>query len=161
MLALRGCDETGEAEELRRVLRLAVDQHLVMDMRTGRSAGAAEETDLGMPRHALPDRYGLAVKMGVAARDAVTVVDLDDLAVIVAIPGIGHGPCRRRVDRRHVGRLQIDPGMVGGMAVDRVAAHPERAAELIAFERRRNRQRLDQRSELLWARIAGGLRRVR
>ena len=113
-------------------------------MRAGSAAGAAEKADLAMPGDTLPDRHGLAVQMGVAGRDAVAVVDLDDLAVIVTISGIGHDAGRGRVDRGHVGRPQIDTGVIGRMAVDRIAAHAERAAELIALERRRYRQRLDQ-----------------
>ncbi len=100
-----------------------------------------------MSRDALADRYGLAVEMGVAAGDAVAVVDLDDLAVIVAVTGIGHDAGCRRVDGRHVRRPQIDPGVIGRVAVDRIAAHSEGAAELIAFERCRNRQCLDQRAQ--------------
>src|SRR5207302_4984687 len=90
VLPLNGSHDAREPEEFFRVLRLAIDQHLVMHMRAGRAAGAAEEADLAMARDALPDRHGLAVQMGVAGRDAVAVVDLDDLAVVVAIPGIGH-----------------------------------------------------------------------
>src|SRR5437762_10748314 len=96
-----------------------------MDMRAGSAAGAAEKADVASPADTLPDRHGLAVQMGVAGRDAVAVVDLDDLAVIVAIPGIGHDAGRGRVDRGHVGRPQIDTGVIGRMAVDRIAAHAE------------------------------------
>ena len=62
-LPLRRRHETGEAEEFLGVLRFAVDQHLVMHMRAGGAAGAAEEADLAVRRDALPDRDGLAMEM--------------------------------------------------------------------------------------------------
>ena len=113
-------------------------------MRPGGAAGAAEEADLGLRRDALADRYRGAVQMCIARGDAVAVVDLDDLAVIVAVAGEGHHPGRRGIDRRHVGRQEIDPGMQRGAAVDRIAPHPEPAADVIAGEWRRHRQRPDQ-----------------
>src|SRR5438045_7776607 len=108
VLPLNGGDDSGEPEEFLRVLRFAVDQHLIMDMRAGSAAGAAEKADLAMPGDTLPDRHGLTVQMGVAGRDAVAVIDLDDLAVIVTISGIGHDAGRGRVDRGHVRRPQLD-----------------------------------------------------
>src|SRR5579884_1116171 len=143
-LALRrNRDDVAEMEKLLGVLRLAVDQHLVMHVRAGGAAGAAEIADLGMRPDMLADRDGEAVEMGVAGRDAVAVIDLDDLAVIVAVAGIGHRAGGGGVDRRFVRRVEIEPGMERRAAVDRVVAHPERAADLVACERRRNRQRLD------------------
>ena len=46
--------QPGEAEEFRRVLRLAVDQHLVMHVRPGGAAGAAEKADLAVPATCCP-----------------------------------------------------------------------------------------------------------
>src|SRR5204862_5470476 len=89
-LALYRGNDARKTEEFLGVLRFTVDQHLVMHMRTGGPAGAAEESDLAMSRDPLADRDGLAVQMRVTGRDAVAMVDLDDLAVIVAIPGISH-----------------------------------------------------------------------
>ena len=83
-------DDASEPHEFLRVLRLAVDDDLVMHMRPGRAAGAAEKADLGLRRDMLPDRHGRAVQVPVAGREPVAVVDLDDLAVIVAIAGERH-----------------------------------------------------------------------
>src|SRR5215469_15499642 len=88
-----------EIEEFLRVLRLAVDDDLVMRMRTGRAAGRAEIADLLVQPDPLPDRHGERMQMRVARGDAVAVIDLDDLAVIVAIPGIGHDARRGRKNR--------------------------------------------------------------
>ena len=125
-------------------MRLAIDQHLVMDMRAGSAAGAAEETDLGTAGDALPDRDDVSVQMAITRRNAIAVIDFDDLAVIVAIAGIGHHAGSGRIDRRHVGRPEIFAGMEGAAAVHRIAADPERAADLVAFKRRRDRQDLGQ-----------------
>src|SRR5437762_11665819 len=121
VLPLNGGDDAGEAEEFLRVLRFAVDQHLIMDMRAGSAPGAAEKADLAMPGDTLSDRHSLAVQMGVAGRDAVAVVDLDDLAVIVTTSGIGHDAGRGRVDRGHVRRPQIDTGAIGRTGIVRTA----------------------------------------
>src|SRR5204863_5216057 len=113
--------------------------HFVVHVRAGGAPGAAEEADLAVRRDALPDRHSLAMEMRIAGRDAIAVVDFDDLAVIVAITGIGHDARCRGVDRRHVGRPEIEPGMKRRAAIDRVATHPETAADLIAPKGRRDR----------------------
>src|SRR4051794_21161163 len=59
-------DDASQRHELFRVLRLAVDDDLVMHMWPGRAAGAAEIADLGLRRDMLPDRHGRAVQMRVA-----------------------------------------------------------------------------------------------
>ena len=78
------------------------------------------------------------MQMRVAGRDAVAVVDFDDLTIIVAIAGIGHDAGRRGIDRRHVRRPEIVTGLIGRVAVDGIAAHAERTAELVTLERRRD-----------------------
>src|ERR1700736_2952271 len=100
-----------EPDEFLRVLRLAVDDELVMHVRAGAAAAGAEIADLLMRADPLADRDGKAVEMCVARSDAVAVVDLDDLAVIVAIGGKGHRARRGRVDRRVVRRGEIDASM--------------------------------------------------
>ena len=65
-LALRGdVDQAGETEEFLGILRFAVDHHLVVHMRTGGAAGAAEEADLAMRRDPLAARHGLSMEMSV------------------------------------------------------------------------------------------------
>src|SRR4051794_38412777 len=105
-----------------------------MHVRSGGAAGAAEEADLAVPGDMLPDRDRETMQVGVAGGDAVTVVDLDDLAVIVAISGEGHDTGSGGIDRGHVGGAEIEPGVIGGAAVDRIAAHPEAAADLVALQ---------------------------
>src|SRR5205823_14470407 len=90
VLALYRGNDARKPEEFLGILRFAVNQHLVMHVRAGGPAGAAEKSDLAVPRDPLADRDGLAMKMRIAGGDAVAVIDFDDLAVIVAIPGIGH-----------------------------------------------------------------------
>src|ERR1700674_1544469 len=74
-------------QEVDRVIWLAVDQHLVVQMRTRRPAGAPEEPDL-LPKGdhlALADQD--AVEMRIARVDVVAVIDLDH----EAIAGIASG----------------------------------------------------------------------
>jgi hypothetical protein len=111
----------GEVEEFLRVLRLAIDQHLVMHMRAGAAAGAAEEPDPLVRRHLLPDRDGGPMEMGIEGFDAVAVVDLHRLAVIAAIAGEGDLSGGRGVDRRQIGRVEIEAGVDRGAMVERVA----------------------------------------
>src|SRR5437016_3796979 len=136
-LPLRGWDHAGQADEFFGVLGFVVDPDLIVHVGAGAAAGAAEKADLLMLGDPLPDRDDVAVKMGVKGGDAVSVIDLDHLAVVAVIPGVGHGPRRGGVNRRHVGRRQIDPGMKGRAAIERIAARAEPALELIIIERHR------------------------
>ena len=65
-----------------------------------------------MHRDPVADRYGLSVQMRIAGRNAIAVVDLDDLAVSAAVTGIGHHASRGGVNRGHVCGFEVDPGVL-------------------------------------------------
>jgi len=144
----RGWDHAGQADELFGVLRFVVDQDFIVHMGSGTAAGAAEKTDLLMLGDPLPDRDDIAVKMGVKGGDAVSVIDLDHLAIVADIAGVGHDPRRGGMNRGHVGRRQIDPGVERRPAIERIVARAEPALELVIIERHRQRQRFHQAAEL-------------
>ena len=66
------------------------------------------------------------------------------------VPPLGPGPRCSGMNRGHVGRRQIDPGVKGRPTIERIVARAEAALELIIIERHRQRQRLHKT-----ARIAG------
>src|SRR6266851_1318082 len=70
-------------EEFLGILRHAVDLHLVMDMRPGAAARAAEQADLLAAGEMLSQRNRDAMQMGVARDDAGAVIDVDDAAELV------------------------------------------------------------------------------
>src|SRR5271166_5862906 len=110
-----------------------------MDMRAGTTAGGPEEADLRMRIDPLAHRDGVTVHMAVDGGNPIAMVDLDDLAVIAAISGKGDDPGPCRVDGRHIGRDKIEPGVEGRPAIEWIISRTEPAADLIAFERRRDR----------------------
>src|SRR5262249_37132970 len=122
------------------ILWLVVDPHLIMHVRARTAAGASEKPDLFMFGDPLSDRHDIAVKMAVNGRDAVSVIDFDDLAVIAEVAGIGYGSCSGRMNRRHVRCRQVDPGMKGRTVIEWIAARAKSAFELIVIERHRQRQ---------------------
>src|SRR5438874_10131238 len=126
----RGWDHAGQADEFFGVLGFVVDPDLVVHVGAGAAAGAAEKADLLMLGDPLPDRNDVAVKMGVKGGDAVSVIDLDHLAVVAVIAGVGHGPCRGGMNRGHVRRRQVDRGVKARAAIERIAARAEPALEL-------------------------------
>src|SRR5689334_4554411 len=103
-LPLRGWDHAGQADEFFGILRFVVDPDLIVHMRPGAAAGAAEKADLLMLGDPLPDRNDIAVKMGIKGGDAVSVIDLDHLAIVADIAGVGHDSRRGGMNRGHVGR---------------------------------------------------------
>ena len=62
-----------------------------------------EKADLGLRLDPLAHCNGVTVQMPVQRGDSVPVVYLNDLAVRTSIAGVGHGPRRRGIDRRHKG----------------------------------------------------------
>src|SRR5271169_4564098 len=102
-LPLRSWDDAGQADEFFGILRFVVDPDLIVHMGPGTAAGAAEKADRLMLGDPLPDRNDIAVKVGVKGGDAVSVIDLDHLAVVAVIAGVGHDPRCGRMNRGHVG----------------------------------------------------------
>jgi hypothetical protein len=67
------------------------------------------------------------------------VVDLDDLAVVAPVARVGHDPRCRGINRRHITGVEVEPAMKRGLSVKRIVTRTETAADLIMFERRRQR----------------------
>jgi hypothetical protein len=95
-------------QETGRIDRPAIDDHFVMEMRAGAAAGAAEFTDPGMRADALAARDHDAVEMGVARRDAVAVINVDNLAIAFLDAGEANSTRRRTVDGGTIGRIEIE-----------------------------------------------------
>src|SRR5437588_792023 len=93
-------DDIAGLEKLLRVLRHAVDLHLVMDVRPGAAAGAAEQADLLAHADMLAGRHHDAVEMGIACDNARAVVDIDDATELALRAGEDHGAWRRAEDGR-------------------------------------------------------------
>src|SRR6266566_4474003 len=147
-LSVGGRYDSGETDELLRILRFAIDEYLIVHMGAGTAAAAAEKTDLLMLGDPLSDRDDVAVKVAIDGGDTVSVIDLDQLAVVAAIAGIGHGPPRRGMNRGHIGRRQVDPRMKGRPPIERIVPGAESALELVIIERHRQWERSDQAPEL-------------
>src|SRR5271166_5387546 len=84
-LPVRGRDHAGKADERLGILRFVVDEYLIMHVRAGTAAAAAEKTDLLMLGDPLSDRDDVAVKVAIDCGDTVTVINLDHLAVVAAV----------------------------------------------------------------------------
>src|SRR5262249_38150953 len=126
-----------ELDELLGVPRLAVHDHLVVNVGTRGAARAPEQANLRMCLDPLAHRDGITMHVTVESGDSVSGGDLDDLAVCAAIPGIGDGPRWRGVNRGHIGGVKVQPGMDCRSSVEWIAARTEPASNLIPLERRR------------------------
>src|SRR6185437_13637248 len=138
-------------QKLFRILGHAVDQHLVVEMRACAAPRAAELADHLMHRHHPAARHKRFVEMAEAGDDAMAVVDLDDLAIGTFRPGKDHAARRGAVDRRAIGRDEVEAGMEGLTPRERIGAAAEGALEAVVGERRRQRQRLDDVLQLVGA----------
>src|SRR5215469_18968871 len=79
---LRGVDRDqrrlpADGKELRWIERLAVDPHLIVQMRAGAAAGTADRTDALMLVDAIADAHENPRQMGIARLNAVAVIDFD------------------------------------------------------------------------------------
>src|SRR5262245_16683927 len=81
-----------------------------MQMRAGRKAGRADIADDVAGLHREADLYadGEAAHMGVGRRLAAAMVDLDDIAVALAVAGEGYRAIEGRLDRRADRRTPVD-----------------------------------------------------
>jgi hypothetical protein len=120
-----------EPDELLGILRLAVHNHLVVYVRTRGAPGASEKTDLRLRLDPLTHRNGAAMHVRVEGSDAVAVVNLDDLAVRTPIAGAGHDPRRRGINRRHIGCVEVQPGVKCNPPIKRIAPRTEAASNLV------------------------------
>src|SRR6185437_12494077 len=122
-------------QKLFRVLGHAVDQHLVVEMRAGAAPRAAELAHHLMHRHHLATRHERFVEMAEAGDDTVAVIDLDDLAIGTFRPGKDHPARRGAVDRRAIGRDEVEPGVEGLAPRERIGAAAEGALDAILRQR--------------------------
>src|SRR5690606_39616092 len=109
---------------------LAVDPLLVVEVRPGGAAGAADLADAGPGLHLVADRDRLGLQVGVEGGDALAVVDHDVLAVAGVAP-VGHGGDGARGAGQHVlalgaGALEVDGELgvvvLAGVGVPHLAA---------------------------------------
>src|SRR5580704_1116853 len=77
-------------QEFLGIERLAVHHHLVMQVRPRAPASAAELADFLIRADSLAARYGDAVQVSVMRDDAISVVDLDELAIGISGARKGH-----------------------------------------------------------------------
>src|SRR5215467_1000865 len=136
-LSVGGRDRSGERKELLRILRFIVDENFIMHMRAGATSGAPEKPDLLMAVDSLSHRHNVSMQMSVESDDPIAVADFNDLAKIRPVAGIGHHARSSGIHRRHVGSRQIDPGMKRQPMIERIAARPKPALELVLVEWRR------------------------
>src|SRR5580658_413131 len=147
-------------QKLFRILDLAVDRDLIVEMRSRASARAAEFADLEMRRHLLTARHRDAVKVAVPSDDAMTMVDLDELTVGRFRTGKRHDARGGAVDRAPIGRDEIEARMKGLAAREGIGAAAECAFDLEAVEGRAERQGGDDLLQLFGALSVGRRRRL-
>src|SRR5262249_41006100 len=135
--------------ELLGVLGFAVHLDLVMDVGARAATAAAEKADLGVFGDPLARRDDVTVKVSVNRRYSVPVIDFDDLAVLASVPCIGHDPCCRRVNQRHVGSGQIETRVKRPPVIERIVTRAKSALELILIEGYGQRQRFDEAAHRL------------
>ena len=96
----------------RRVLRLAVDPSLEVQVRAGAAPGAADVADHLALLDARALRGGEARHMGVARRELAGVRDADDVPVAALLAGEADASARRGPDGRAGGGRDVDPVVV-------------------------------------------------
>src|SRR6202035_4533178 len=105
------------------------DKHLVVEMRARAAPRAAELANRLVHRHHLPTRHERFVEVAEAGDDAMAVIDLDDLAIRSFRTGKDHAARSRAVDRRAIGRHEVEAGVEGLAARERVDAAAEGALD--------------------------------
>src|SRR5262252_1656219 len=90
------------ADEREGVDLTAVAQHFERYVGTGRAPGRAHECDVLAALDGLADRDQRALVVGVARREAIAMIDLDELPVAGALTRPGHHA------RRHRGHWRAD-----------------------------------------------------
>lgn len=108
------------AQVARRVFQLVAVHHFKVQVGAGGAAGVA---NFGNQLAALHDVALADMKfagVGVAADQAVLVVDSHKLAIFVVVAGEDDATVAGREDRRARGRAQVETGVVGKTAGDRI-----------------------------------------
>src|SRR5436309_9817130 len=98
-----------------------------MEVWPGRPPGAADAADEGVLRDDLPDLDQDRAEVAVARRDAIAMIDLDHVAVAAGIVRGDHRAARGRPHGVTCRAEEVDPGMHGGAAEERIHARAERA----------------------------------
>src|SRR5439155_4662751 len=103
-----GPESSFGSEVSQRIHGGSVDAHLEVEVRAEAMAGAADVADHLALRHmrAAADRE--AGLVGIRGREAVAVVDDDDVSVALLPAGDDHRSGRGRVDRRAGGGADVD-----------------------------------------------------
>src|SRR5690606_3551094 len=125
----------GEADA-RRIDLLAVDQHLVMQVRPGGAAGGADAADDLTLADALALVHVDAVHMRIGRGVAVGMLDAHILAVAAVPAGHLDDAVAGRLDRRADGGAEITALVHQAVAEDRMAPHAELGAQPRAVDRR-------------------------
>src|SRR5665811_916962 len=123
---LKRAEPDAGAQEFLRVDRLAVGAGLIVQMRAGRSPGRADPADDLADAHRLTDLHVNLREMAVTGGQAIAVVDLDHVAIAAFAAGDAHFAGGGGVHRFAGFAAQVDTGMDGGPAQERVEAHAER-----------------------------------
>src|SRR5258706_13769287 len=133
------------AQEFLRVDRFAVDPGFVVQMRTSRSAGRSDGADHLANSDPVADLHADLGQMAVAGRQTIAVVDFHH-SPIAAGPTRRHYFALRGRPHRIAGRrAEIETGVHGRSAEERIVADPEAGSEFdFAYHRlaiRHQRQR--------------------
>src|SRR5262249_49504184 len=127
--AAAGQPYTG-AEEFLGVDSLAIDTGLVVQVRAGRAAGRADLADDLADLHVLTDLDQDRREVAVARREAVAVIDLDHATVATRPSGRRHRAVRGDAHRIAGRRAEIEAGVHGGPAEERIGAHAKARRQL-------------------------------
>ncbi|PAV93290.1 hypothetical protein WR25_26979 [Diploscapter pachys] len=125
---LRGEQVIGGGQERHRVHRMAVDTDFIMQVRAGRTAGRPHQCDQLAARHARAIGDEDLRQMAIAGRDALAVVDLDQIAVTALAAGVIDDAVGGGIDRRADRTGDVDARMHRRGAAERVGADAEVAA---------------------------------
>lgn len=87
--------QSADGQVVERVDRTVMQADFVMAVWRRRAPGAADRADLFAARDLLTDLHINSRHVAVAGRDAVTVINHDDVAVPTVNPGINHNAIRR------------------------------------------------------------------
>ena len=125
--SLAGAQPHAGAQEFLRIDRVAVDPGFVVQMRTGRPAGRADGADHLSDLDLVADLDVDFRQMAVAGRQAVAVVDFHHAAIAAAPSRRHHFAVRGGAHRIARRGAEIEAGVHGRAAEERIAADPETA----------------------------------
>ncbi len=117
---------TPARREFLRIDRLAVDAGLVVQMRAGRTPGRTDPADDFADAHGLAYFHVDLGEMAVAGGQAIAVIDLNHVAIAAFAAGDAHSAGGGSVHRFSGFAAQVDAGVNGGPAQERVQTHAER-----------------------------------